>query len=213
MDKIDYLAEIIWDYLQMHHTLQKADAILVLGSHDLRVAKRGAELFLQGWAPLMVFSGGYGRFSKDKFSKPEAEVFADVASKMGVSAEKIIIENKSTNSGENAVFTKNLLKEKGLKVKQIILVQKPYMERRAWATFKKQWPEVEVITTSPQISYEDYPKGYIGKDAMISVMVGDLQRVIEYPKRGYQIEQIVPKDVLDAYNQLISLGFVQYLVS
>ena len=52
------LAETIWNYHQMKHQVAQADAILVLCSHDERVAERGAQLFLEGWAPLIIFSGG-----------------------------------------------------------------------------------------------------------------------------------------------------------
>jgi uncharacterized SAM-binding protein YcdF (DUF218 family) len=212
MKNTDKLAKILWEYLQMHQKLVKSDAIIVLGSRDVRVAERGAELFLEGLAPVLIFSGGYGRFTKDVFRKPEAEIFADIAIEMGVLMDKIIIENKSTNSGENALCVKKLLEEKKLPHKNFILVQKPYMERRAVATFNQQWPEAEVRVTSPQIAYGDYHKGYIDKDAMISVMVGDLQRIIEYPKLGYQTYQEVPANVLAAYNELIDLGYTNYLI-
>jgi hypothetical protein len=58
------LAKILWDYHHVNHELCKSDCIFVLGSHDLRVADRGAELYLQGWAPLLVFSGGLGNFTR-----------------------------------------------------------------------------------------------------------------------------------------------------
>ena len=45
--------------------------------------------------------------------------------------------------------------------KKIILVQKPFMERRTLATFLKQWPEIDktfdrIAVTSPQIYFMDY---------------------------------------------------------
>ncbi len=107
-------AQIIWDYHHMHHELKKADCIFVLGSHDTRVAEWAADLFLQGYAPYIVFSGGLGNFTRGVFKKPEAEIFADIAIQKGVPADKIIIENQSTNTGENVHFTKKLLEEKGL---------------------------------------------------------------------------------------------------
>ena len=54
-------AQKLWDYHQMNHALRRADCIFVLGSYDLRVAERGAELYLQPWAPLLIFSGGLGK--------------------------------------------------------------------------------------------------------------------------------------------------------
>jgi len=43
-------------------------------------------------------------------------------------------------------------------------------------------------------------------------MVGDLQRIIEYPSLGYQITQKVPDDVLEAYKQLMQMGFSGHLI-
>ena len=57
------LAKILWKYHHMDHVLERSDCIFVLGSHDTRVAERGAELFLEGWAPLLIFSGGLGTIS------------------------------------------------------------------------------------------------------------------------------------------------------
>src|SRR6185295_2000443 len=141
---IRFLAEQIWRYHLMNHQLEKADAILVLCSHDKRVAERGAELFLEDWAPLLIFSGGLGSITSEMWTEPEADQFANVAIDLGVAREKILIENKSTNTGENILFTKRLLAEKKLDPEKFILVQKPYMERRAYATFRKFWPEKEV---------------------------------------------------------------------
>ena len=211
-NEIDKLAKIIWDYHHLNHQLEKADCIFVLGSHDMRVAEYAADLFLQGYAPYIIFSGGLGSLTKDTFSKPEADIFADIAKKRGVPPEKILIENKSTNTGENVGFTKKLLDEKGLKFNSFILVQKPYMERRTFATFKKVWPEKNFIVTSPPISFKDYPNEEISKDKVINIMVGDLQRIKIYPQRGFQIFQEIPPNVWSVYEKLVELGYTEHLV-
>lgn len=210
--KIDLLAKVIWDYHHVNHKLKKVDCIFVLGSRDVRVAKYAAELFLQGYAPFIIFSGGLGKITKDVFQKPEAEIFADIAIQLGVPRDKIIIENKSTNTGENVSFTKNILNERGLDFNTFILVQKPYMERRTYATFKKLWPEKEFIVTSPKISYEDYPNSDISKEDFISVMVGDLQRIRIYPEKGFQVYQEIPNDVWKAYKELVELDYVSHVI-
>src|SRR5277367_4361456 len=133
-------ARKLWDYHHMHHTPANADCILALGSHDLRVADRAAELYLQGLAPILLFSGGLGNVTKGIWTDPEADKFARIALDKGVPAEAIFVENKSTNTGENILFTRALLEEQGLHPQSFLLVQKPYMERRSYATFKKQWP-------------------------------------------------------------------------
>jgi len=204
-------AKKLWDYHHLNHTPQKSDCILVLGSHDLRVADRGAELYLQGWAPILIFSGGLGNVTKGIWKDPEADRFARIALDKGVPAEAIFIENQSTNTGENILFTQRLLQEKGLHPQTFLLVQKPYMERRSYATFKKQWPDKDLIVTSPQISFEDYPTEEISMEKVINIMVGDLQRIRIYPDKGFQIPQDIPDDVWAAYERLVARGFNKHL--
>src|SRR3990170_4920797 len=138
------LVEKIWNYHRLNHDLSKADAILVLCSHDRRVAECGAQLFLDGWAPVLIFSGGLGSITKHLWDQPEADQFAAIARGMGVPAERIVVENASTNTGENVLFTRTLLTERGLDFKTFIVVQKPYMERRSFATFRRLWAEPHV---------------------------------------------------------------------
>jgi len=205
-------AKTLWQYHHMQHVLTKADCILVLGSHDTRVAERGAELYLQEWAPLLLFSGGLGRLTSGTWTQSEAELFAQIAIGKGVPAEAILIEDKSTNTGENILFTQQLLKEKGLVPQKFILVQKPYMERRSYATFKKHWPEKELVVTSPQIEFEAYANAEIPMEKVINIMVGDLQRIKVYPEKGFQIYQPIPDEVWQAYENLVAAGFNQQLI-
>lgn len=206
------LAKIIWNYHQMHHVLQKSDCIFVLGSHDTRVAERGADLWLEGWAPLLVMSGGLGRLTKDSWTETEADLFAKIALNKGVPAEAILVENQSTNTGENISFTRKLLEEKGVEVNRFILVQKPYMERRTYATFMKQWLGKTICVTSPQISFEDYATQDYPLEKVINIMVGDLQRIRIYAEKGFQVYQYIPGEVWEAYERLVELGFDQQLV-
>lgn len=216
-NQIHMLAEKIWHYHQMNHQLFRADTILVLCSHDKRVAERGAQLFHEGWAPLLIFSGGLGAITRGIWSEPEADQFAAIAIGMGVPEEKILIENRSSNTGENILFTRQLLAEKELDPQTFILVQKPYMERRSFATFRKLWPEKEVIVTSPQVSFGEYLETYasreLSRDDVISIMVGDLQRINVYAQKGYQIYQEIPNDVWSAYDELVRAGYNRHLIS
>jgi uncharacterized SAM-binding protein YcdF (DUF218 family) len=210
--EVDLLAQKVWDYHHLNHPIEKSDAILVLGSHDLRVAERGAQLFLEHWAPLLIFSGGLGNLTRGVWNQPEAVRFAEIAVRMGVPREAILIENRSTNTGENVQFTKDLLAKLQLDPQKFILVQKPYMERRTFATFRKVWPEKQMLVTSPQISLEDYPNPEISKREVIGIMVGDLQRIRLYPAKGFQIPQEIPRDVWAAGQKLIQLGYTQNLI-
>ena len=206
------LARILWDYHHVNHLLHKADSILALGSHDLRVAERAADLFLQGYAPLLIFSGGLGNFTQGIWTEKEADKFAKIAIDRGVPSDAILIENASTNTGENILFTRQLLQEKNLNPQSFILVQKPYMERRSYATFKKHWPEKELMVTSPQINFGDYPTDEIPMERVINIMVGDLQRIKFYPGKNFQIYQDIPEAVWNACEQLVALGYDKHLM-
>lgn len=210
------LVETIWNYHHMNHRLVHADAILVLCSHDTAVAARGAQLLLDGWAPLLVFSGGLGAITKYMWREPEADQFAAIAIGMGVPAEKILIENRSTNTGENVRFTKQLLEDRGIDPRTFIVVQKPYMERRSYATFRKVWPEKDVVVTSPSVGLDEYLARYsnesLSREDVIGIMVGDLQRIRLYPAMGFQIAQEIPDDVWRAYEELVAAGFDTHLV-
>lgn len=95
----------------------------------------------------------------------------------------------------------------------VVTTGQPYTERRTWATAQKFWPEVEWMITSPQIPYEEYvTSGENSKQWFLESLVGDLQRIKEYPKQGFQIEQKVPEPVWRAWEELVRLGYTRRLL-
>jgi uncharacterized SAM-binding protein YcdF (DUF218 family) len=214
--RIRELALRLWNYHGLRQPLVHADAILVLCSHDTAVADRAADLYLGGWAPLVIFSGGQGAITRTLWTEPEAERFARIAAGRGVPRDRMLLETASTNTGENVAFTRRLLADRGLDPASFLVVQKPYMERRSFATFRKVWPEKAVTVTSPQASFDDYLARYtnpgLNADDVISIMVGDLQRIRVYPERGFQIAQEIPSDVWLAFEALVAAGYDRHLV-
>jgi len=110
------------------------------------------------------------------------------------------------------LFTKRLLENRGLNPERLIVVQKPYMERRTWATFRKVWPQKRITVTSPPVSFEDYPNRSISKRDVIAIMLSDLQKIRLYAREGFQIRQKIPGKILDCYRQLVRLGYTERLV-
>jgi uncharacterized SAM-binding protein YcdF (DUF218 family) len=213
--RINELAELIWDYHLMHHPPEPSDCIFALGCHDEAVASCAAELFLQNWADHLVISGGVifdGNASAIEKKITEAEYFRAIAIEKGVAPEKIIIENKATNTGENFLFTDELLTQSGFTFNKFIVVQKPYMERRTYATGMAQWKNKRLILASEKISFNDYLKKGIPKDRIINTMVGDLQRIKYYPSRGFQVYQEIPDHVWSAFEELVAYGFDKRLI-
>ena len=213
--KVNELAQIIWDYHHLNQRLKKAEAIMVLGSHDLRVAEYAIELYQKGCAPWLIFSGGMAHqddLLETGWPKPEAEMMADLALKAGVPAENILIENQSQNTGDNFRYTLKLLDKLRLNFNSFILVQKPYMERRVWATFKIEWPKIKAVVTSPPIPFDEYCNDDFLKDKVINIMLGDLQRIRIYAKMDFQKPQRIPRQVWQAYKELIKLNYNQHLL-
>lgn len=215
MNKIELL-NILWDYLHMGNQLEKCDCILGLGCHDLRVPKRCAQLYHQGYGDIIIFAGGLGKVTKELWNQSEAEKFADIAISLGVPKEKIYLEMRSTNTGDNFRFTKKLIEEQQLTINTFLLVHKPYMERRCFAAFSAILPDKKCVVTSPDIPFEEYYHSYetgeVSQDEMIHVLVGDLQRMKLYPNKGWQIEQEIPDRVWNAYEALVQMGYNKYVV-
>jgi uncharacterized SAM-binding protein YcdF (DUF218 family) len=205
-------ARTVWAYHHVGHVLAPADCIVVLGSHDTRVAARGADVFLAGWAPLIVFTGGLGSLTSGLWDRPEAEIFGEAAQARGVPPQSMLIEPRASNTGENVRFTRALLEARGLSPRRAIAVQKPYMERRTLATFRQLWPELDVIVTSPQLSFDEYPTAEIPLPDVVHIMVGDLQRLIVYAEKGWSAPQDVPPAVRAAFDRLVAAGYTRRLL-
>jgi uncharacterized SAM-binding protein YcdF (DUF218 family) len=209
---LEAAARTVWDYHHVGHALAAADCIVVLGSHDTRVAARGADVLLEGWAPLLVFTGGLGSLTSGLWDRPEAEIFAEVAQARGAPRARMLIEPRATNTAENVLFARALLDARGISPRRAIAVQKPYMERRTLATFRQLWPELDVIVTSPQLSFDEYPNEEITRDDVIHIMVGDLQRLIVYAEKGWSEPQQVPARVRAAFDLLVQAGYTRRLL-
>jgi len=205
-------AQILWDYLKLNQPLKRCDCAIAMGSHDVRVAEHAAHLVLQGWAPRLVCSGGFGRLTREVWHLPEAHRFAEAAEKAGLSRDKILLEDQSTNTSENILFSRQLIASCGISAQAILLVHKPYMERRALATALKVWPEVAYCVSSPPLSFADYPNEEISIEVLLQIMVGDFQRILLYPEKGFQIEQDAPPAVMRAFHTLKSKGYIEHIL-
>ena len=195
--------QIIWDYLGMHQSPEKADCIVGFGNFNTNIARRAAELYRQGYAPKVLFTGGLGRNTAGLLPEPEAVRFARVAMECGVPEADILLETESTNTAENILFTRRLLEERGIPHSHILGVHQPFMERRIFAAMGIYWPELRFTVTSPQVTIPEYladaKKQGITENAAVSVIVGDFQRMDLYAKKGYQLPQEIPEESWAAF--------------
>ncbi len=209
-------AQIIWDYMRFEQPLDRVDVIIGLGSADVRTADWCAKLYHEGHAPIILFTGARGRITRQEFTEDEAEVYAHRALALGVPEQAILTETNATNTGENIIYAHQLLHKEGIEPKSIIIVTKPYMLRRAYATFMKQWPEdtrPDIKCSAIDVSFEEYCRDSLYSfDHVTNIMVGDLQRIREYPRLGFQIEQEIPSNVAEAYDTLVKRGYTKHLL-
>jgi uncharacterized SAM-binding protein YcdF (DUF218 family) len=205
-------AEIVWRYHQLGHQLERSDAAIVLGCNDIGVAAYAAELYHRDLFPALVFTGATSRDTAAVFPRGEATHYCEHAIDLGVPPESILVEPNATNTGQNITLSRQVLHESGIEVSSVLLISMPYMERRAFATCRKAWPEVRPLCASARITLQEYVKSMGDEALVIDMMMGDLQRIIEYPKRGFAIAQDVPADVQAAYLRLQEAGYTSRLL-
>lgn len=206
-------ARAIWEYHQLHHKLRPTSAGIGLGSHDLGVAILAAELYHRGLFPVLVFSGATSATTAARFPDGEAIAFRNKATELGVPERAILLEPRARNTGENITFSREVLHDRGISVGSVTLVSMPGMERRAYATCRKVWPEVDIVCASQHVAFDDYVRGFGDPHLVIDDLVGDLQRVIEYPRLGFAVAQDVPDVVRAAYQHLRGSGFTSRVLS
>ncbi|HKS46541.1 MAG TPA: YdcF family protein [Amycolatopsis sp.] len=200
-------AETIWEYHRVRHRLRPCSAGIALGCNDLGVATHAAELYHRGLFPVVVFTGGNSRETFVTFPRGEGVHYRERALELGVPNEAILVEPRATNTGENIILSREVLAGAGIDVKTLMLVTMPYMERRAYATTRKVWPEVEPVCASVPLSLPEYAEARCHGTELIDMLIGDLQRIIEYPGQGFAIAQDVPPIVYSAYQRLVAAGF------
>jgi len=204
--------QTLWDYHDMHHEIRPADVGIGLGSHDLGVATFTAELFHAGMFPLIVFTGANAPTTVERFPRGEAVHYREHALELGVPDDAILVEPEARNTGDNITLTRALLDSRGVEVGSVVLISRPYQQRRAYATCKKLWPEVDVICASQPLPLGKYIESIGDVDRVINMLAGDTQRISVYAEKGFAISQEVPNEVRLAYERLVDKGFTKRLI-
>lgn len=119
-------------YLSPQDPLKPADAIVVIsGGETFTRTTRGIDLYLDGYAPLIIFSGD----ALDPNSISNAEAMEKIAiEEYNISRGNIIAEKESASTYENAINLKPIFEK--LDINSIILVTSPYHQRRSRMTFQ-----------------------------------------------------------------------------
>jgi uncharacterized SAM-binding protein YcdF (DUF218 family) len=202
-------AKRLWTYLAGLRSREPADAVVVCCSYDLRVCDYACDLIRQQLAPRLILSGKTGNWTRFLWTDPEAHVFKDRALANGIDPSRIHLEERSTNFGENIAFVRALMPD----LRRVIFVTKPNAILRVALTVPVQWPEVTAFVDSPPFEFPREVSNIIGVFGVMNEMVGDVDRVLKYPARGFQRAHDVPAPVLESWRALIADGFGHHLLA
>lgn len=155
----------------------------------------------------------------------EARLLGDIAAMfLGLDQSRLLLEDVSTNCGENALFTRRLLDERGLAPSAILLVQDPLMQRRTDASFRQAWAGAtcpELVNWPVQVPRLGYRGGRIdylqspnsrkwAPERFLSLLTGEIQRLTDdengYGPRGkgFLPHVDIPEDVADAWRHIMN---------
>jgi len=121
--------------------IKKVDLIIVPGSSQPLLPQKAADLYLQGFAKKILFTGGVN----PKTNRAEGDFGREIAVNKGVPKNNTYCENNSINTKENATESLVIIKRLKIKCKTIILVSKPYHARRLLMTFAAVFPDSDFI--------------------------------------------------------------------
>ncbi len=213
-------ARVIFDYHQLLESApgdEVADVMIVLGTNDTRVAEVAADLFHRGMARTVIPTGGIAHQNdllSTAWDRPEAEVFGEILIGRGVPREAILLETAARNTAQNIAFTRRLMADRGLEASCVRIVCKPFMRRRVAATLAVEWPEVPAEAVSSwKTTFDDYclmPD--LPQQKVANIIMGDLQRLWVYARKGYSAPQELPDGVKVAFESLARMGFTRHLI-
>ncbi|MFF2099624.1 YdcF family protein [Streptomyces sp. NPDC058202] len=206
-------AQVLWDFQQMGHKPHPCSVAIGLGSHDLGVADATVDLYRRGMMPLIVFTGATSRTTSEFMPRGEAQHYRERAMKLGVPGDVVLVEPQARNTGENIRFSRAVLEERGAAVSSVLLVSKPYEERRAYATAQKLWPDVDWVSASAPMALSEYVDSIQDPRLVIDMLVGAQHRLMVYPQKGFMIAQKIPDVIAEAFERLRSAGFTSRLVT
>ena len=179
--------EELTNFIFLEDEPQKADVIFLPGSEEGVLAKTAARLYLEGYAPLIVPSGKYAKWTGhsmvDQF-ETESDHFAYLLMEEGVPEEAILNEREPTYTYQNAINTRKLLDERGIKVKKALLCCHAYHARRSKLYYQILFPETEILVI-PTITKGITRDNWFRNREMSDIVLGEIERC------GSQFHEIV----------------------
>ncbi len=229
---------IIGDFLAMRDEVPgKVDAVILLGSSLISHLEMVSDMYHLGRFKKLLIVGGFGHSTKFLYENIETftsfkkyldknQSEADIYSKILMSfyhipEESIMIENQSSNCGNNASYSYKMFSNHGLSYKRILLIQDPTMQRRSYASFLKEWKTEQVeffnyAPIAPELAMDCKGQLYFKEllnppwtiERYVELVMGEIPRLRDDvngygPKgAGYIVHVDIPDKVEQAYQFL-----------
>ena len=179
--------EEMTNFIFLEDEPQKADVIFVPGSEEGALAKTAAKLYLEGYAPLIVPSGKYAKWTGHSIVgafETESDYFAHLMMEEGVLESAILKEREATYTYQNAIYTRKLLDERGIEVKKAILCCQAYHARRSKLYYQVLFPDTEILVC-PTVTKGITRDNWFKSTESTKIVLGEIERC------GSQFHEIV----------------------
>jgi hypothetical protein len=199
----------LYRYLSLEGIDQPAgpyDWVIGFGHFDLAIARECGAAAERGEARRVAFTGGIGAGTAD-LGMPEADAFRLELERAfpALAGGGLVCENRSTNTGDNMRFllalfaglTPPVTPEKGLDA--VLLVATPIRLRRVLLTVRHFLPDARLAVRCPRRRWQEDQAPHDAKGVpWLAQMVGEVQRIRDYPAKGWIAREDVPPGVLEA---------------
>lgn len=217
---------------------ESVDLVILLGSSLISHLEMIATMYHSGRFKQLMIVGGTGHSTKFLYenienyipfhkylnkNKSEADIYSEILKSFyQMPHESILIENQSTNCGNNASYSYKLALENNLEIKSVLLIQDPTMQRRSYASFLKEWKSVQVKFYNyapfvPELRLDSSGHTYFKEpldppwtiERYIELIMGEIPRLRDDengygPKgAGFIAHMDIPTVVLEAYQYLV----------
>lgn len=185
---------------------QSVDMVILAGNAVIPTIEAACRLAAEQGVP-MIISGGIGHSTTFLYAaiakhpryhtipttgRAEAAILADIARQFWqIPADRVWVEDQSTNCGENARFSRELMKHHQFAPERVLVVQDPTMQRRTMATFARvcrdepvspEWVSHAGFTPVLQngddgLEFSDSGEGIWPVERYLSLVLGELPRL------------------------------------
>lgn len=179
--------EELTNFIFLEDEPQKADVIFVPGSEEGALAKTAAKLYLEGYAPIIVPSGKYAKWTGHSIVggfETESDYFAHLMMEEGVPESAIIKEREATYTYQNAINTRKLLDERDMEVKRALLCCQAYHARRSKLYYQVLFPNTEILVC-PTVTKGITRENWFKSRETAELVLGEIERC------GSQFHEIV----------------------